>query len=382
MNVMHTIASVRPETGGPARSVPGLCKGLLACGVDVHLRTGDPLSKCPEGIPGSRFTVEQEGALGLGRGDGAPPDLIHAHGIWQSYNHRVISCARRKKIPVIVAPRGMLEPWSLSTKKWKKRLAMAVYQRRDLKTAKALHATAESEAEQFRKLGFNQPIILVPNGVDLPAQMPERTHRADGKKTALFLSRIHPKKGLMELIEAWARIGLYKGLKCESSKVGSCDWHVEYAGPDYAGHLAAVKDKMRELGVAGDFTYLGNLNDTEKWVAYRRADLFILPTYSENFGIVVAEAMAAGVPVVTTTGTPWKVLVDEKCGWWIEPGVTPLAKALSECLSLNRQQLSAIGENGRKYVLKKLAWNVLAEKMTSAYRWLLEGDVCPENVDL
>jgi glycosyltransferase involved in cell wall biosynthesis len=349
---------------------------------------------------------------------------MHIHGIWGPYAHLSCLVARRYDIPYIVAPRGMLEPWSLNAKKWKKRLAMWMYQRRDLKHAVALHATAESEAEQFRKLGFRQPIIVSPNGVDLPETMPARTTRKDGKKTILFLSRIHQKKGLMELVEAWAKI---KGSSlvhcCDSALVGSncgtgdrgretkqrqsaaavgsnqgprkqtntlmnsrtnelLDWHVEYAGPDYGGHLHAVQKRIKELGVEDDFTYLGDLGDQEKWSAYRRADVFVLPTYSENFGIVVAEALAAGVPVLTTTGTPWKVLVENQCGWWIEPGVKSLGKVLPEILQMNRETLAEMGNRGRVYAIRAFSWQSIADKMRQAYAWFLEGGNPPPCVRL
>jgi glycosyltransferase involved in cell wall biosynthesis len=305
----------------------------------------------------------------------------------------------------------MLEPWSLNAKKWKKRFAMWLYQRGDLKHAAALHATAESEAEQFRKLGFRQPIIVSPNGVDLPETMPARTTRKDGKKTILFLSRIHPKKGLMELVEAWhllqprsgrndeCKNGNQNGTGRISSRTNELlDWHVEYAGPDYGGHLHAVQKRIKELGVEDDFTYLGDLGDEEKWNAYRRADVFVLPTYSENFGIVVAEALAAGAPVITTRGAPWSELEGTcgdtvaasrrvkaecgRCGWWIDIGVEPLAEALKEAMGLSDDERRAMGENGRKLVEVKYTWPAIAEQMKAAYAWILNGGDVPPSVML
>ncbi len=309
----------------------------------------------------------------------------------------------------------MLEPWSLKTKWLKKRIARFLYQDRDLKKAAALHATAESEAEQFRRLGFRQPIIISPNGVDIPGEMPPRAHRADGRKTILFLSRVHPKKGLLELIEAWGKVkgggagdrGRETKQRQSAEAVGSnqgprkqtnalmnsrtnelLDWHVEYAGPDYGGHLHAVQKRIKELGVESDFTYLGDLNDLEKWSAYRRADIFVLPTYSENFGIVVAEALAAGVPVITTRGAPWSELEGTygdtvaasrrvkaecgRCGWWIDIGVEPLAEALKEAMRLSDEERRTMGENGRRLVEAKYTWPAIAEQMKAAYEHVLQ----------
>jgi glycosyltransferase involved in cell wall biosynthesis len=192
------------------------------------------------------------------------------------------------------------------------------------------------------------------------------------------------------------------------------NWHVEYAGPDYDGHLAQVQNKIRELGVEDNFTYLGNLGDNEKWTAYRRADVFVLPTYSENFGIVVAEALYAEIPVITTKGTPWSELrgVSEsggqpaslasfsvpgraagrgqtttsdpaatgRCGWWIDIGVESLSKTVQEAVNLTDSDRYQMGLNGRVLIEKKYTWPAAAMQMKSAYEWLLHGGEKPDCV--
>lgn len=400
MNILHMVSGLDPKSGGPTRSISGLCRALAASGVETtlfaHSPAHDLINPC-----GVRFVKGRGMGVRTAWADAqaiireVEPDVIHLHGLWIPTNHIASCLARRHQIPVIISPRGMLEPWSLNAKKWKKRLALALYQRRDLRSAVALHATAESEADQFRSLGFKQPIVTLPNGVDLPDVMPPRTHRDDGKRTALFLSRIHPKKGLMELVEAWANVRSRQSATSNKQLPKNCswnqalthsrthallNWHFEYAGPDYDGHLAAVQKRMKELDVEADFTYLGNLNDTEKWTAYRRADLFVLPTYSENFGIVVPEALAAGVPVLTTTGTPWRALVDHQCGWWIDPGMKALTDALPEVLQASDESLAAMGERGRRYAVETFAWNSIAAEMKQAYEWVLHGGEKPECV--
>jgi glycosyltransferase involved in cell wall biosynthesis len=402
MIILHMVSGLDPKSGGPTRSISGLCRTLAASGVETILFAYSPshdlINPCGVRFVKGRgtgiFTASRDAQMVIRE---VKPDVIHLHGIWIPTNHIASCLAKRHHIPVFISPRGMLEPWSLNAKKWKKRLALVLYQRRDLKAAAALHATAESEADQFKRLGFKQPIITLPNGVDFPDTMPPRTHRGDGKRTALFLSRIHPKKGLMELLEAWARVKSQQLATGNKQLPTNCswnqalthsrthallNWHFEYAGPDYDGHLAAVQKRMRELGVEADFTYLGNLNDTEKWAAYRRADLFVLPTYSENFGIVVAEALAAGVPVLTTTGTPWKALVEHQCGWWIEPGVDALTEALPKVLATATEDLAAKGERGRRYAVETFAWESIADQMKRAYEWVLNGGVPPSCVKL
>jgi glycosyltransferase involved in cell wall biosynthesis len=449
MKILHMISSLDPKSGGPTRSVTGLCREVSRCGVDVTLfvPSGTHVMQNPSGVDfrsgngGRLWRVYKDVKRVV---DEIRPDIVHLHCVWTPFNHIAVRCLRNQNVPYIIAPRGMLEPWALNAKKWKKRLAMWLYQRRDLKHAVALHATAASEAEQFRKLGFKQPIIISPNGVDLPETMPARAMREDGKKTILFLSRIHPKKGLLELVEAWhllrSRSGRNNGCKSGNrdgtGRINSrthelLDWHIEYAGPDYGGHLNAVQKRIKELGVESDFSYLGDLSDQEKWSAYRRADVFVLPTYSENFGIVVAEALAAGVPVITTKGAPWSELkgnsdhsalvhycdsalvADDqqtvgsgqlavgsdsthalmnsrtnelppahtgRAGWWIDIGVEQLAEALKEAMGLSDEERRAMGENGRRLVAARYTWPAIAEQMKAAYAWILNGGEKPDCV--
>lgn len=408
MKILHTIASIAETTGGPARSSQGLIAALQRNHVDAWLysftegevardndlkgframpylsccNTKDKIRQNPFGVvngilPPIYSDLKQMQKAFEDLVEEVCPDIIHVHAIWGMASHIACLTARKKNIPYIIAPRGMLEPWSLQQKRWKKCLAMRLYQRKDLCKAVALHATAESEAEQFIKLGFKQPIIVSPNGVDFPATMPPRVFRSDGKKTVLFLSRIHPKKGLMELVEAWANL---KKKSATVHKAALLDWYFEYAGPDYDGHLDQIQKRIKDLGVEEDFTYLGNLGDNEKWTAYRRADLFVLPTYSENFGIVIAEALAAGVPVLTTTGAPWQALIDKRCGWWIAPGLNSLMKILPEVLMVEREQLEKMGQRGARYVYETFGWQSIAVEMKQVYQWILYGGESPTNV--
>lgn len=130
---------------------------------------------------------------------------------------------------------------------------------------------------------------------------------------------------------------------------------------------AKVRARVNELGLENQFVFTGALNDDEKWQAYARADLFVLPTYSENFGIVVAEALYAGIPVISTKGTPWRELKENKCGWWIDTGVEPLIKALSESTAFDVEALREMGANGRKLVEGKYTWDAVVKNMIAGY---------------
>ncbi len=388
MRVLHIISSLRRSSGGPVRSSQGLAAALSACGCDVRLLSLSPGDENAKGNVDWLAHAERNGFFGAAKAlhevlAGFMPELVHVHGIWSMHTHLSCLAAWNRNIPFIVAPRGMLEPWSLNAKRFKKRLALWLYQGRNLRRAVALHATAVSEAEQLRRLGYVQPIIISPNGVDLPGDMPPRARRPDGKRTLLFLSRIHPKKGLLELVEAWAALKSDKVARPGSGDCETRSWHVQYAGPDYGGHLRVVRRRIRELGLENDFTYLGELSDAGKWQRYRNADMFVLPSFSENFGIVVAEALAAGLPVITTKGAPWPELSGaRRCGWWIDIGRGPLVAALREAILLTDEERSRIGENGRALVKGKYTWDAIAKKLMGAYERVLTNDYARGTEDI
>ena len=373
MRVLHVISSISRQGGGPSRSSQGLVAGLCAAGVETWLMTlrhgeGPWIKGVDKFVNGGSF----EEALTR-----IKPDIVHLHGIWQYELHRCAEICHHWKIPYIIAPRGMLEPWSLQQKWVKKRIARFLYQDRDLKCAAALHATADSEAAQFRKLGFKNPIIVSPNGVNLPKKDKDSTLQLQLKaptdpdiRRVLFVSRMHPKKGVLELVEAWGQV-VSAGVEKWRS------WEVELvytvSGESEKEYEAKVKEKVMELGLEDQFIFTGALNDEEKWEAYARADLFVLPTYSENFGIVVAEALYAGVPVITTKGTPWQELEARKCGWWVDIGIKPLAEALRVSMSLDDAMRREMGVRGRKLAEEKYTWEAVVKAMLKGYYKILKS---------
>lgn len=376
MKVLHVISGLGRGGGGPSRSCQGLVAAECAAGIDAWIW---PLNGGKPWIDGvrdvqSRFDDAEElrkTLLGY--------DLVHIHGLWDLRLHKVAVACRRVGVKYIIAPRGMLEPWSLQQKWLKKRLARWLYQDRDLKCAAALHATAESEAEQFRRLGFKNPVIVSPNGVNVPEKFEPR-NTLKTRKRVLFVSRMHPKKGVLELVEVWKKIS---NAEMQRGRDG-CGWVCELVytvgGELEREYEAKVKERVKELGLQDQFIFTGTLNDDEKWKAYARASLFVLPTYSENFGIVVAEALWAGVPVITTKGTPWHELEGYtnsqlitlnsqlKCGWWIDlPPTASLEHALSEALSTSPEELAEMGRRGRQLVEEKYTWPAVAKPMIDAY---------------
>lgn len=306
-------------------------------------------------------------------------DLIHMHGLWMYPNWAAGNVARKSSIPYIMSPHGMLEPWGIDRSRLKKKIAGLLFEQSNIAHARCLHATSEQEAQNFRHYGYAGPIALVPLGLTheelklasgVVAQGsgdtdPLRT--LTGKRILLFLSRLHEKKGLEFLLKTWKSVGN-----------NFADWHLVIAGDGEPAYVAGLQQWVREAGLTDSITFTGAIHGDNKWSLLKKADIFVLPTYSENFGLVIAEALACAVPVITTKGAPWGDLESEKCGWWLDIGAEPLEKCLADALSLPGNLLQEMGGRGRRLVEKKYMIDITARAMHSVYEWMLQGGTPPD----
>ncbi len=299
MRLLLTATSLDPSYGGPAFSVSRLATALADAGLEVGLWTPDGSVATSPMVPAGARVERLLGPFAAAIAAFAP-DIVHDNGLWRPHNHQVASAAARCGVPRIVSTRGMLEPWALAHKRWKKRLAWRLYQRRDLDRAAALHATAPSEAGSLARLRLRPPVQMIPNGMDLPPLAPRPAGSAT-VRTALFLGRIYPVKGLPMLVEAWAR-------------TRPPGWRLVIAGPDEAGHRAEVERRVAQAGLGDMVSFPGPVHGDAKSAVLGAADLFVLPSHSESFGMAVAEALAHEVPVLTTTAAPWPQLTERGCG--------------------------------------------------------------------
>ncbi len=281
--------------------------------------------------------------------------LVHINGLWSPFLHAAVQASRRLGIPLIISPHGMLEPWSLNQKKLKKWLALRFYQRGDLDSASLVHSTASSEELNLRNLGFAHTFTL-PNGVPERAVM-KRLSCGD-QRQALFLSRIHPKKGIENLLRAWAAV-----------RPGG--WQLKIVGPGEQRYVDRLHKLRNELRLNETVRFEPPADAEEKWNYYESSDLFVLPTFSENFGIVVAEALQSGVPVITTHEAPWECLLDHGCGWWVPAQLAPLTAAIRDATSRDRSVLFEMGKRGQQLVASKFLWRGIAHRMNETYERLV-----------
>jgi glycosyltransferase involved in cell wall biosynthesis len=350
MKILHITNSIDKSSGGPSRSVPQTCIELAKLGISIELVTQESADQVIIKET-SHLTVEfmnvRELILYGSRMSATDIDLIHLQHIWNPYIQVMAFWAFQKKIPYIITPRGMLEPWIMAHNPWRKKIALFLYQRKAIQRAAHIHATAQMEADNIRALGFSNPVTIIPNGINLSEIKKSKT--VYGTKKMVFLSRIHPKKGIELLLEAWRN----------SNTEG---WMLEIAGNGESSYITRLSESAKDLK---NVRFVGAQYGEAKWDFLRSADVMVLPTYSENFGIAVAEALVVGVPVITTYGTPWEDLETETCGWWIELSVTNLETTLLKVFQTPARELEIMGRNGRKliaakYDIKAVAYNTIA----------------------
>lgn len=436
MRILHVVALIQASTGGPAVSVTRLALEQAKLGHEVTLACLDYPHLGPQVTAEGVRLVSVKGNVLAVRGRGWSPefrrvvmeeakkaDVVHNHGLWMWPNAYAREGAVAAGKPLIISPRGMLESWSLGRSKLRKAVAWRLFERKNLQAAAMFHATAESERESIRdatkrlkdqetkrprweggkveKCEGETRIIVAPNGVDLP-DLRRRPGRQvlEGKFPALrdrrwvvFMSRLHPKKGVDVLLRVWSRQKEATGTEALRDGPKATEWRVKssqtetppyrntaaphrgavlvLAGSDLIGYRKDIERMIKELGLEDSVVITGELQGELKDCLLANAYVFVLPSYSENFGIVVAEAMAWGRPVIASTGTPWQEIAEVGAGWWVEPEEGELVKTMREALGKRPEELDAMGAKGRALVAERYTWAAPAERLLEAYEKIL-----------
>ncbi|MCC7417783.1 MAG: glycosyltransferase [Acidobacteria bacterium] len=365
--MLHVTESLRVQYGGLAVTCARLASHLAQRGVEVSVATIDnraagPTVPLDPGVATVRCTPTGPRRLGFSRELDralavADPGLLHVHGLWRGYLAQAARYSRSRGRPLIVSAHGMLHRSARRQRSLIKAAVRRLGQDALLGRAACLHATAEEEAEEIRSLRLDLPVAVIPWGVDPPAPA---QRRAPAGRVVLFLGRFHATKGVFTLLRAWARAAR-----------GAGQARLVLAGYDGDGYRARCEALAASLGVAPSVSFRDAVAGTEREQLFADADVLVLPSPSENFGLVVPEALVRGIPVIATHGSPWRSLTEQRCGWWVAAGDGPLAAALDEALAAAGSDLRAMGERGRRFAGTRFTWPQAAASMCDLYAWAL-----------
>ncbi len=377
LNILHVTPSMSPQWGGPVAVVSQLIPALSDEGIHCEIATAsghrvghDPASlrDVPThvfhaNLPARIWTAYSKDLTRFLDENITQFDLVHAHEIWHHPAYAAFQAARKNAVPYILTPHGELSEWSMRHKRWKKRIYTKAVLDRVLRNADALHAITPAEKDRIAQLGYQTPVTVASNGID-PAPFHNLPDPSDflagfptlnGKRVILFLGRLNPTKGLDILARAFSSIARRFP-----------DAILLMAGPDEEGGQRAMESILRSEGVLDRAIFTGMLTGADKFAALSRADLFVLPSYSEGFSIAILEAMAARLPVVISEGCNFPEVAEHRAGFVVQASDAPVAEAMSALLS--DPDLSAqMGERGRRLVTRRYTWKAAAAIIARLY---------------
>lgn len=381
MKVLHVISGIDPRGGGPAEALRGLALAQTAAGLNVRVLAtfarGDELgfARVLEArgvtvrlVGPTRGPLARHPDLVAVTGEAvAAADVVHIHALWEEVQHQAARACRLLGKPYLIRPCGMLDPWSLRQGRLKKALYLLWRLRRHLNAATALHFTSDAERDGTARLRLRAPAVVEPNGIDISeyAHLPPRgtlRHRwgvPEGRPVLLFLGRLHPKKGLDLLLPAFAPLAEVATLVV--------------AGPGEDVYRGKLEAEAARLGIAEKVLFTGMLLGSDKLAAFADADLFVLPSYQENFGIAVAEAMAAGLPVVISDQVNIQAeVLAAGAGGVVPTEVGALTAELTRWVhdaGLRR----AAGARARAFAFGRYDWAAIADRWVGHYQRLVGG---------
>ena len=301
------------------------------------------------------------------------PDIIHSQAVWLYTSFATRHFERNKNAKVIISPRGTLDPWALSTSRFKKGIAKFIVENQNLRNADCIHALNVSEYNSIRAYGLKNPVAIIPNGINLPKD--KEYERGKEKKVLLFVGRVNPKKGISELFDG---LKIVKNQKPELLQ----NWVVRIAGWDQQGHMEYLQSKCTNLGLNEYVTFIGPVLGEEKDKEHRKADAFVLASYSEGLPMSVLEAWSYGLPTILTDQCNLPDAFDNKAAIHVTTEPDSIARGLMQLFSMSDRERTEMGENGYNLVKRDYTWDGIADKTCQLYKWLLEGGEKPSFVHL
>lgn len=372
MKLAHVVPSLEARYGGPSRSVLALSAALARLGHTTELLTTDPIRSASHhegplhvrtfrrGWPG-RLCPSRDLRDALAT---VSPEIVHHHALWLRTLHYAHQTAQRASVPLVISPRGMMSGWAWRHHDWRKKFARSFVHPGAFEAASGWHATSSEEADEIRALGFKQPVCVAPNGIDQPdpaataaatAHWQKRCPAVTQRPIALFHSRFHQKKRVIELIDLWLE---------HAPK----DWLLLLVGitedytPERLEHYV-----LRNSGAGRVQVFSG----VDQPPPYPVASLFLLPSHNENFGLVIAEAMAHGLPVLVTDSTPWRGVNTDNRGWCVP--WSDYAVALRQATAESPAALHRRGARAREWVLREYSWDQSARTLAEFYTALRQA---------
>jgi glycosyltransferase involved in cell wall biosynthesis len=383
MKVLHIIPSISPKLGAPTQVVLNLVRALRKEGIDVEIATTNdddglllnlPLLECVEyqGLPVWFFPRAARIKAFL-------PSLAFTQWLWQNIenydildNHYLFSylpsCAavfaQWQQVPYTVRIMGPLTPWALAQSKLKKQVYSYLIEKRNLNQAAVIYCTSVGEMEDAIAFGVKPPKVVLPLGVNPPrliadakSQLQYRYNVSEEVPIILFLSRLHYKKRPELLIQTLGELKKQKQ-----------NFHLLIAGSGQDTYVQSLHKMVASLNITNQTSFVGFVSGYEKDLLLQGSDLFVLPTYSENFGIALAEAMVSGLPIITTPGVQIAPEIDEaEAGIIVEGEIASLKSAIADLLK-NPQLREQMGKNGRLFALQRYSWQTVAKQLVSTYQ--------------
>ena len=377
MIILHTISGLNISSGGPTSCTYNLIKGLRDEGIEADILTLMPRDDSDKIIADDSFikALPNDARTPLVYSSNFRRylsshigyDLYHANGLWTCPTHFTAEIAKKQNKPCVIAPHGMLYPQALQVSAWKKKIVSTVFQRKDLETASCLQATCMAELEHIRAFGLNNPVAVIPNGLVIDDSLEIRKTSNSVRRFA-FVGRLNRIKNVDLLLSAWSKLG-DKTRNCELLIIGDGD--------------TAYKKELEEFATANKLNnvrFLGFIMGKDLQKLVHSIDFQILPSKSENFGMVVPEALIQGAPVIASKGTPWSDLETFDCGWWVDNDIDTLISTLLIAINLSEQDRLGMGERGRTLVLRHYSIKSVSLRMKQLYEWLVYKNIKPEYV--
>lgn len=391
MHIVHVVAGIWEHTGGPAEVIPKLCQALVRQGCDITLMTLDgPHSQATfdcsiNGVELRSFPVIGRSGIWYSpklskalKQIADKCDIIHNHGMWLHPNWCATKWAKANDKPLVISPHGVLTPGMLQRSRLKKLIAWALFDRRSVKYASVIQTFTEAEREQMEPRIRGKNVAVIPNGVDL-WDLPDRGAfetrypQTCGKKILLFLARVHPIKGVFDLVDAWKILGKRYP-----------KWHLIIVGRPEAECIDRLNARVKEHNLTAPITVTGPQYGQKRLEAYAAASAFVLPSYAEGFSTSILEAMACRLPVVYTYTDPcnFSEAAERGAGIVGPAGTEPLIRNLERLFQLSDVERTRMGAVGRTLIQEKYTWPQVAKRMKQTYDWILGGVSTPPWVEV